>query len=115
MIENGYIINYSSHTALIREDGKQPLVFRHDILAFVLDPRFFGKCRPAQLKELAAYECLLRAEPHYSEVGETTEKTKTNKPKATPQVPNKQKGQKQHRQVQDDNRPKLSKKCFDYR
>ena len=42
VIENGSIINYSPHTAWVREDGKQPRVIRHDGLAFVPDPRVTG-------------------------------------------------------------------------
>ena len=38
-IENGSKQNYSSLTAWIREDNKQPRVIRHDGLAFVPDPR----------------------------------------------------------------------------
>ena len=54
IIENRSIINYSPYTAWVREDGKQPRVIRHDGLAFVLDPRIYGKCRPAQLKDFVA-------------------------------------------------------------
>ena len=61
VIENGSIINYSPHTAWVREDGKQPRVIRHDGLAFVPDPRVYGKCRPAQLKDFVAYKHLPRA------------------------------------------------------
>ena len=60
-IENGSIINYSPHTSWVREDGKQPRVIRHDGLAFVPDPRVYGKCRPAQLKDFVAYKHLPRA------------------------------------------------------
>ena len=67
--ENGSIINYSSHTAWVREDGKQPRVIRHDGLAFVPDPRIYGKCRPAQLKNYVAYKHLPRAKPRISAAG----------------------------------------------
>ena len=43
IIENGSTISYSPHTAWVREDGKQPRVIRHDGLAFVPDPRLYGK------------------------------------------------------------------------
>ena len=61
ILENGSIINYSPHTAWMREDGKQPRVIRHDGLAFVPDPRVYGKCRPAALKDFVAYKFLPRA------------------------------------------------------
>ena len=61
VIENGSINNYSPHTVWVREDGKQPRVIRHDGLAFVPDPRVYGKCRPAQLKDFLAYKHLPRA------------------------------------------------------
>ena len=67
IIENGSIINYSPHTAWVREDGKQPRVIRHDGLAFVPDPRVYGKCRPAQLKDFVAYKHLPRAKPRISD------------------------------------------------
>ena len=67
VIENGSIINYSRHTAWVREDGKQPRVIRHDGLAFVPDPRVYGKCRPAQLKDFVAYKHLPRAKPRISD------------------------------------------------
>ena len=63
ILENGSIINYSPHTAWVREDGKQPRVIRHDGLAFVPDPRVYGKCRPAALKDFVAYKHLPRAKP----------------------------------------------------
>ena len=63
IIENGPIMNYSPHTAWIREDGKQPRVIRHDGLAFIPDPRVYGKCRPAALKDFVAYKHLPRAKP----------------------------------------------------
>ena len=56
IIENGAIMNYSPHTAWIREDGKQPRVIRHDGLAFIPDPRVYGKFRPAALKAFVAYK-----------------------------------------------------------
>ena len=62
-LENGSIVNHSPHTAWIREDGKQPHVFRHDGLAFVPDPRVYGKCRPVVPKGFAAYKHLPRAKP----------------------------------------------------
>ena len=62
-IENGSIRNYSPHTAWVREDGKQPRVIRHDGLAFVPDPRVYGKLRSAQLKDFVAYKHLPRAKP----------------------------------------------------
>ena len=43
IIENGSIINYSPHTAWVWEEGKQPREIRHDGLAFVPDPRIYGK------------------------------------------------------------------------
>ena len=67
IIENGAIINYSPHTAWIREDGKQPRVIRHDGLAFIPDPRVYGKCRPAALKDFVAYKHLPRAKPRILE------------------------------------------------
>ena len=63
IIEKGAIMNYSPHTAWIREDGKQPRVIRHDGLAFIPDPRVYGKCRPAALKDFVAYKHLPRAKP----------------------------------------------------
>ena len=60
------IINYFPHTAWIREDGKQPRVIRHDGLAFIPDPRVYGKNRPAALKDFVAYKHLPRAKPHVS-------------------------------------------------
>ena len=57
------ISNYSPHTAWVREDGKQPRVIRHDVLAFVPDPRVYGKFRPAALKDFVAYKHLPRAKP----------------------------------------------------
>ena len=63
ILENGSISNYSPHTAWVREDGKQPRVIRHDGLAFVPDPRVYGKCRPAALKDFVAYKHLPRAKP----------------------------------------------------
>ena len=66
LIENGSIINYSTHTAWVREDGKQPRVIKHDGLAFVPVPRIYGKCRPAQLKNYVAYKHLPRAKPRIS-------------------------------------------------
>ena len=62
-LENGSISNYSPHTAWVREDGKQPRVIRHDGLAFVPDPRVYGKCRPAAPKDFVAYKHLPRAKP----------------------------------------------------
>ena len=56
IIENGAIMNYSPHTAWIREDGKQPRVIRHDGLALIPDPRVYGKCRPAAPKDFVAYK-----------------------------------------------------------
>ena len=47
----------------MREDGKQPRVIRHDGLAFMPDPRVYGKCRPAALKDFVAYKHLPRAKP----------------------------------------------------
>ena len=72
IVENGSIQNYSPHTAWIREDGKQPRVVRHDDLAFIPDPRVYGKCRPAALKDFVAYMHLPRAKPRVS--GEKTTK-----------------------------------------
>ena len=63
ILENGSISNYSPHTAWVREDGKQSRVIRHDGLAFVPDPRVYGKCRPAALKDFVAYKHLHRAKP----------------------------------------------------
>ena len=63
ILENGSISNYSPHTAWVREDGKQPCVKRHDGLAFVPDPRVYGKCRPAALKDFVAYKHLPQAKP----------------------------------------------------
>ena len=63
ILENGSISKYSPHTAWVREDGKQPRVIRHDGLAFVPDPRVYGKCRPAALKYFVAYKHLPRAKP----------------------------------------------------
>ena len=63
ILDNGSNINYSPHTALVREDGKQPRVIRHDGLAFVPDPRVYGKSRPAALKDFVAYKHLPRAKP----------------------------------------------------
>ena len=62
-LENGSIVNHSPHTAWIREDGKQPHVFRHDGLAFVPDPRVYERCRPVVPKGFAAYKHLPRAKP----------------------------------------------------
>ena len=59
-------MNYSPHTAWIREDGKQPRVIRHDGLAFIPHPRVYGRCRPAALKDFVAYKHLPRAKPHVS-------------------------------------------------
>ena len=72
IIENGSVQNYSPHTAWIREDGKQARVVRHDGLAFIPDPRVYGKCRPAALKDFVAYKHLPRAKPRVS--GEKTTK-----------------------------------------
>ena len=72
IIENGSVQNYSPHTAWIREDGKQPRVVRHDGVAFIPDPRVYGKCRPAALKDYVAYKHLPRAKPRVS--GEKTTK-----------------------------------------
>ena len=63
ILENGSISNYSLHTAWVREDGKQPRVIRHDGLAFVPDPRVYGKCRRAALKDFVAYKHLPGAKP----------------------------------------------------
>ena len=65
-MKNGSIVNYSPHTAWIREDGKEPRVIKHDGLAFVPDPRVYGKCRPAALKDFVAYKHLSRAKPRVS-------------------------------------------------
>ena len=72
IIENGSVQNYSPHTAWIREDGKQPRVVRHDGLAFIPDPRVYGKCRPAALKDFVTYKHLPHAKPRVS--GEKTTK-----------------------------------------
>ena len=80
IIENGAIINYSPHTAWIREDGKQPRVIRHDGLALIPDPRVYGKCRPAALKDFVAYKHLPRAKPHVS--GKKTPNNETQGEKA---------------------------------
>ena len=72
IIENGSVQNYSPHTAWIREDGKQARVVRHDGLAFIPDPRVYGKCRPAAQKDFVAYKHLPRAKPRVS--GEKTTK-----------------------------------------
>ena len=85
IIEKGSFINYSSHTAWVREDGKQPRVIRHDGLAFVPNPRIYGKCRPAQLKDFVAYKHLPRAKPRISAAG--TQHSKPTAPKVRKQAP----------------------------
>ena len=88
IIENGSIINYSPHTAWVREDGKQPRVIRHDGLAFVPDPRVYGKCRPTQLKDFVAYKHLPRAKPRISDKEvKQTKPTGSKIQKQTPKVP----------------------------
>ena len=80
ILENGSISNYSPHTAWVREDGKQPRVIRHDGLAFVPDPRVYGKCRPAVLKDFVAYKHLPQAKPRVLAKSPKLERAnKTNK------------------------------------
>ena len=89
-IESVSAQNYSPHTAWIREDGKQPRVVRHDGLAFIPDPRLYGKSRPAALNDFVAYKHLPRANPRVSGKKTTkplsaTEDTQvTIKPKRSP-------------------------------
>ena len=64
--ENGNIVNCSPHNAWVCEAGKQARVIRHDGLAFVPDPRVYGKCRPAALKNFVSYKHLPRAKPRVS-------------------------------------------------
>ena len=52
ILENGSIMNYSPHTAWVREDGKQPRVIRHDGLAFVPDRRVYVNAAQQPLKTL---------------------------------------------------------------
>ena len=88
IIENGSIINYSPHTAWVREDGKQPMVIRHDGLAFVPDPRVYDKCGPAQLKDFVAYNYLPRSKPRISDKEvKQTKPTGSKIQKQTPKGP----------------------------
>ena len=88
IIENGSIINYSPHTAWVRGDGKQPRVIRHDVLAFVPDPRIYGKNRPAQLKDFVAYKHLPRDKPRILAAG--AQHSKPTGPKVKKQAPKEQ-------------------------
>ena len=81
IIENWSIIIYSTHTPWVREDGKRPRVLKHDGLAFVPDPRVYGNCRPAQLKDFVAYKHLPRAKPRISAAGfDQTKPTRSSCP-----------------------------------
>ena len=70
--KNDFTVNYSPHTAWVREDEKQPRVIRHDGLAFVPGPRVYGKLRPAALKDFVANKHLPRAKPRVSVVRNKT-------------------------------------------
>ena len=97
-MENGSIVNYSPHTAWVREDGKQPRVIRHDGIAFVPDPRVYGKCRPAALRDFVAYNHLPRAKPRVSVKSPKQDKPKQATNQMVPEIEKKKSARKNRRQ-----------------
>ena len=86
ILENGAIMNYSPHTAWVREDCKQPRVIRHNGLAFVPDPRVYGKCRPAALKDFIAYKLLPRVKHRVSVKSPKQDKPKQATNQMVPEI-----------------------------